>query len=346
MKKNNLKKFNIGVARLGPMFYLENNFQGNGLSAMFLKGFFKTFTEKQKIRVCSEMLPDEEKILTNNILIKKNNYIESLIYTPNDISDVNVLFIFPNEKNELSEIETEHYESHILSLLKDFKGTVYYMQYNEVLFPLLDKINLDEINFVVLANTNENAAFIYNEDMYGDINIGGYSLDLNQLIYNNRTSRDKQYYIKMSLFAKKFKEEKHNKLVVKQSPLFFLGSMEKTEFYPGVEFDEIKDYQDFVYKMKHSTIVYVDDIYKYLYNPFFIEISNYTLPIIFNKDIKIPEEFKLDIIKWDDTKDKFKDFIIHKSNSKILKQLRATISAHYKDNDILIELDKIMNREG
>lgn len=338
------KKMNIGICRPAPLHIIPNTYTEKDINVDFVKGVISLF-EGENIIVCSPMENEDEKILNNQKLSIKYPYLKDIDYQPYnvDMSNIDVLFIFSKDVYGKKYFLQDgiSYDEHVNDLIKDFKGVIFYVQYNEVNYEFANDFDYENKKFIVLMNTNKPTSMIYSDKYYGNKDIQGYCLDLSELVFNTRISNVTNFYHKIALLNNpEIKDYTELKNVYHH--LYALN-----KFNDGEDYDYLKNFyweshDDFVYKLQHSTIVIVDNVSKDFYNPYYFIIANFTLPILKDKEVDFQIEME-DIYYYNE--ENLLEYLVEKSKAKHMKSLRIVIKDYFKNYDLKSKLLKIIERE-
>jgi len=340
-----MSKMKIGICRPAPLHIIPNTYKELDINVNFVKGIINMFNE-QEITICSPMNNEDEKILNNQKLSTKYPYLKNITYNPyeQDMNEIEILFIF--SKDVYGKIyllqDGISYDDHVNALLDGFKGIVFYIQYNDVNYEFCEGFDYENINFIALLNSPKSASFIYDDKNYGDKDIQGYCLDLSELVFNSRISNVTNFYHKISLFNNP-KEDNYEDLKNVFHSLYTLNNYKDGEDEEWIKNNNWKAYDEFIYKLQHSTVVLIDNLDTNYYNPYYFLVANYTLPILRNNKI----DFQIDLEPlYYYKEEKMLSYLVEKYKAKHMKALRIIIKDYFKNYDLKSRIMEIIKRES
>lgn len=329
---------NIGICRTSELCLIDSICEENDININFVRGLIDMFSENNNIFIKSPLSNEEEKIFNNQKLFIKYPFLKTLNYLPYDHTDLDILFILSKPEKDKTYHITEEltFEDHIKeNILKNNEKTLcVYLQYNDV---NLD-INIKNKTIVLFNAPKENELHLLNRYYIGKNYITD-CLDLNELVFNNRLINKQNFYNKVSLYNLKDKldyEELKNPNSMNEG-IYTLNEYNNGEDNDYIKNNDTDKYNILIEKLQHSNFVIFDnnnlnnDLY---YNPMYYIISNYSYPILLNKNIN--HYFKVDEIHCYDY-----EIIDTYYSQKNLKLLRIEFKNYFKSYDLKSKLNKI-----
>ncbi len=336
-----IDRLNIGVCRTSPMGIIPENYEDNDFTVEYIKGFIEMFSNEHNITICTPLNTNEEKIFNNQKIHTKYPFIKKIKYEPFiEKKQLDILVVFSKANKEqkyfIEDITYEKYIENIMSNNKDLK--VYYVQYNDVNFEFSKNFDLNKSNVTILINSPKHEDLLLNQKYYGGLEIEGISLDLTELIFQQRISAKDNFYNKVGLFNKKDVVD-YNKIKTPNAMNEYIYTL--NEFNEGEDNEFIKNdftnkYRILVEKLQSFNFVFVDkNDNPDFYNSNFVIVANNSYPIIIDKndhDIHIELE-ELNFFNEEDIDSYY--------SQKYLKQLRIDIKKHYIKYNLKEKLENI-----
>lgn len=331
------QKLNIGICRTSELSLIHNVYEENDVSVNFVRGLIDMFGE-HNIIIKSLLNAEEEKIFNNQKLFIKYPFLKNISYLPYEDVELDILFIFSKDKKEnvynMCEETTyeEHIEKKVLSE-KNKKTICVYIQYNDV---SLD-ISINNKTIVLFNAPEENELHLINKYYFGK-GYETYCLDLNELVFNNRITNKENFYNKVMLYNIEGKldySELKNPNSMNEG-IYTINEYNDGEDNEFIKNDNTEKHNILIEKLQNCNFVIFDNNRNELfYNAMYYIMTNYTYPVLLNKDIK--HYFEIDNAHYYDYTD-----IDNYYSQKYLKTIRIEFKNYFKSYDLKSKINKIL----
>lgn len=333
-----LKKLNIGICRPAPLSLISNVYEENDINVHFVRGIIDMFSENN-IFIKSPLNNEEEKVFNNQKIFIKHPFLKALTYNPYEKEDLDILFIFSKDSFEKKYLINDYlsYDEHIKHLIEQNENAIcVYIQYNDVYFEVDNIKN----RFITIFNAPQESELYLLNKFYMGKNVETYCLDLNELIFSNRISNKENFYNKVRLFNIKDKLD-YSELKTPNSMnegIYTLNEFNNGDDNEYIKNDDTTKNNLFLEKLQNCNFVIFDNNQESLYyNPYYYLISNYTYPVLLNKDIK--HYFDIEDVNYYNYID-----IDSYYSQKYLKTIRIEFKNYFKKYDLKSKLQKILSK--